>query len=336
MMILIPAYEPDERLIALIHDLKKSGNSSILVVDDGSSEAYRAIFHSAEEAGCTVIAHSKNMGKGRALKTGFMHAKLLGNTGGVVCADSDGQHLPKDIMRIVNAIEGHPDTIVLGSRRFTGKVPMRSRFGNTATRLVYSYATGQTVGDTQTGLRGYSADMLNWLCDIPGERFEYEMNMLLEAKSAGYPILEIEIDTVYLEDNKSSHFRPLADSALIYLPFLKFMTSSGFSAVIDFVLVLLLQWLCGNLLVSVLGARITSSIFNYTMNRTFVFNSKKSSGNRNSLLRYFTLVAIIMMLNYGLMYALHERLWIPLAATKLATEAVLFLFSYWMQRRFVY
>lgn len=336
MTILIPSYEPDERLIALIRDLKEVSDAPILVVDDGSGEDYRGIFESARKEGCTVLTHPTNQGKGRALKTGFDYVRKHGEEEGVVCADSDGQHLPEDILRITRAVREHRGHIVLGSRQFTGKVPLRSRFGNSATRMVYALATGKPIRDTQTGLRGYSSDMLDWLCGVQGDRFEYEMNMLLEAPAAGIDLIEVPIETVYLDENKSSHFRPLADSARIYFPFLKFCASSGFAAVLDFALLFLLQWITSNLLVSVAGARLFSSVFNYTMNRRFVFAQDKGAAIRRSLPRYFSLVIVILLLNYGLIYVLHERLGIVLVAAKLLTEALLFIFSYWMQRKFVY
>lgn len=336
MTILIPSYEPDERLIALIRDLKEVSDDPILVVDDGSGDDYSDIFNAAKQEGCTVLSHQVNQGKGRALKTGFDYVRQNGEADGVVCADSDGQHLPEDIMRITQAVRENRGHIVLGSRRFTGKVPLRSRFGNSATRMVYKLATGKPIHDTQTGLRGYSSEMLDWLCEVPGDRFEYEMNMLLEAPAAGYDLVEVPIETVYLDENKSSHFRPLADSARIYFPFLKFCASSGFAAVLDFALLFLLQWMTSNLFVSVVGARLCSSIFNYSVNRRFVFDQDKGAAVRRSLPRYFSLVIMILLLNYGLMYVLHERIGMVLIAAKLITEAVLFLFSYWMQRKFVY
>ncbi|OCT14577.1 glycosyl transferase family 2 [Paenibacillus pectinilyticus] len=336
MTILIPSYEPDSRLIALIHKLHEVSDASILVVDDGSGEEYRAIFDSAKEAGCTVLTHSINQGKGSALKTGFDYIRQYGNDDGVVCADSDGQHLPGDILRLTKAVREHRNHIVLGSRQFTGKVPLRSRIGNSATRMVYTLATGMPIQDTQTGLRGYSSDMLDWLCQIPGDRFEYEMNMLLEAPSVGYDLIEVPIDTIYLDDNKSSHFRPLADSARVYFPFLKFCASSGFAAILDFMLLLLLQWMTSNLLVSVIGSRLCSSIFNYVMNRKFVFAKRNGTVIRKSVLRYFSLVTVILLLNYGLLHLFHDNIGIPLIAAKLLTEALLFSFSYWAQRKFVY
>jgi putative flippase GtrA len=338
--ILIPAYEPDERLLALVRRLKEVSEDDILVVDDGSGEAYRDIFVSAEQAGCTVLTHRINRGKGSALKTGFGYVRQLGDGGGIVCANSDGQHLPRDIMKVAGVLRERKGHIVLGSRQFKGKVPLRSRFGNTATRMVYSLATGQPIGDTQTGLRGYSPDMLDWLCELPGDRFEYEMNMLLEAPKAGYALVEVPIDTVYLDANKSSHFRPIADSARVYLPFLKFCASSGLAAVTDFALLLALQWLTANLLLAVVGARAFSSLINYAMNRRYVFAGDKNKGTvravRRSMPRYYALAATILALNYAMLHLLHIELGASLVIAKLATESSLFALSYWAQRRFVY
>ncbi|SEM55899.1 bifunctional glycosyltransferase family 2/GtrA family protein [Paenibacillus sp. OV219] len=337
MTVLIPAYEPDHRLLELIANLQRMDSSMhIVVVDDGSGEAYRDLFNIACAAGCTVLIHPTNQGKGLALKTGFHHLIEIGSTEGVVCADSDGQHLPSDIMRIIAAVDEHPNELILGCRYFTGKVPFRSRFGNSATRMVYTLTTGCRIQDTQTGLRGFSASMLDWLCQIPGERFEYEMNMLLAVQEEGIRMYEVPIDTIYLEQNKSSHFRPIADSVKVYAPIVKFCSSSVLSALLDFVLLFLLQLATGSLLVSVAGARVGSSVFNYSMNRRFVFNKKQKPSVLSSAPKYFALVVLILMFNYGFMYLYNESLGLPLIVAKLLTEGTLFVFSFWSQRQFVF
>ncbi len=336
MTILIPSYEPDTRLLQLIDKINETGSFTIIVVDDGSGSAYSEIFRSAKEKGCSVLTHKTNQGKGCALKTGFNYIKERGEMQGVICADSDGQHLPEDIIRIARKINEYKSHIILGCRHFTGKVPLRSRLGNTVTRMVFSFSTGTKIYDTQTGLRGYSADMLDWLCRIPGERFEYEMNMLLEANTEGYPFHEVNIDTIYHDKNKSSHFRPLVDSIRVYLPIVKFSASSVLSALLDFILLLLLQYFISNLLISTVGARVCSSIFNYTLNRSFVFSRSKSLEIRKSLPRYFTLAGVVLLLNYGLMSVFYEKIGIPLFFAKLLTEGTLFLFSFWSQRKFVF
>lgn len=333
--VLIPSYEPDERLLGLVRQLQEETDMPIVIVDDGSGPRYREIFAQAEDLGCTVLTHPVNLGKGRALKTGFRHMQKLGDA--VVCADSDGQHLPKDIARIADALSARPSHIVMGSRYFTGKVPFRSRFGNSVTRLIYAFSTGRRIQDTQTGLRGFGPELLDWLLEVPGDRFEYEMNMLLEAQTEGVAIYEVPIETVYLNKNESSHFRPLADSARVYLPILKFSASSLMSAVLDFALVALIQMMTVNLFFAVAGARLFSSVFNYTMNRTYVFaRGHKRSSVYSSMPRYFALVIAVMLLNYVFMVLYHTGVGIPLMAAKLLTEGSVFLFSFWAQRRFVY
>jgi glycosyltransferase involved in cell wall biosynthesis len=335
MVILIPAYEPDKRLLELIHEIKKNCPFHIVVVDDGSGNAYKEIFQWVKNQGCTVLAHKKNMGKGQALKTGFGYIKLTGENEGVVCADSDGQHLPADIMKIAREVERHRNHIVLGCRHFTGKVPLRSRFGNWVTRFVFAFSTGSKIYDTQTGLRGYSADMLDWLCSISGQRFEYEMNMLLEASREGYSFYSVDIDTVY-HKNHSSHFRTIADSARVYFPILKFSGASIMSALLDFGILAAVYSLTSNLLLAVIFARILSSAFNYTVNRTFVFKAGMSVMLKKSLPRYYTLAAVILLFNYCLMNLFNIQLGIPLLCAKLLTETTLYLFSFWSQRKFVF
>lgn len=337
MTILIPSYEPDVRLLNLIVKLQEYGLGHIVIVDDGSGPDYRGIFESAKAYGCTVLTHTHNLGKGCALKTGFRHIRAWDLQEAVICADSDGQHLPHDIKRVVDAIQLHPSAgMVLGSRKFTGQVPLRSRFGNSVTRGVFAVATGSKVYDTQTGLRGFPHHMLDWLCEIPGDRFEYEMNMLLAARREGYAIREVFIETVYLEENKSSHFRPLVDSMRIYLPILAFSASSAASALIDFTLLFLFQYMTHNLFFSVVAARLCSSIFNYSMNRKYVFGGKNAAKVRKSMPKYFSLVALVLLLNYGLLYFYNEQLILPLAVAKILTEVSIFVFSFWAQRRFVY
>ena len=335
MIILIPAYQPDIRLPELVCQVKKSCAYPIVVVNDGSEPEYDPIFESVREQGCTVLQHARNQGKGMALKTGFAYIRSLKESEGVVCADCDGQHLPEDILKVANEVKGMRGCIIMGSRHFAGKVPFRSRFGNSLTRMIFAFSTGKMVRDTQTGLRGYSADMLDWLCSIPGERFEYEMIMLLEAPGCGYDLQEVEISTVYHQKNQSSHFHAIKDSYRVYVPILKFCTSSLLSFVIDFALLMVLSTLTGNLLLSVAGSRVCSSIFNYSMNKAFVFRMGHSRIS-TSLPKYFSLVIFILFFNYLLMALFNQYIGIPLAWAKLMTETLLFFFSYWMQRVFVF
>lgn len=332
MIILIPAYEPDLRLFRLVQSLRAAdATATILIVDDGSGPAFQGVFAVAEEAGATVLGFAANRGKGAALRFGFAWARHHRPGESVVCADCDGQHTPEDILRVGAAVR--PGTIVLGGRRFTGAVPLRSRVGNTISRWLFRAVTSTAVHDTQTGLRGIPADLLDWLASVPGERFEYEFTVLLRAKDAGVRLHEVEIATVYLAENASSHFRPVRDSLRIYAPLLGFAASSLTSYVIDLVLVVGLQAVTGNLLASVVAARLVSAAYNFQVNRRAVFDYRGDS--RRAGLRYGVLAAGLLAINYVLLAGLVGLGW-GVAPAKIAVEAVLFVASYVAQYRFVF
>ncbi len=332
MVVLIPAYEPDRRLLDLLRDLAMvAPELDVVVVDDGSGAGYAAVFSDAVMLGADVIGFPANRGKGAALKYGFAHIAAHYPGQDVVCADSDGQHTARDVVRVGRAVR--PGALVLGVRAFTGRVPLRSRVGNTLTRWMFRAATGTAVSDTQTGLRGYPAAALDWLTGVPGDRFEYEFNLLLQAGGAGWTVEELPIDTVYLADNASSHFRPLVDSVRVYLPLLTFSASSLAAFAVDFVVLLVVSALTGNLLAAVVAARGVSSAVNFGVNRRMVFASRRPL--RSTLLRYYLLVAVLLLANYGLLAWL-TGLGVALALAKLVVEPALFLASYRVQRRLVF
>ncbi|WP_433615740.1 glycosyltransferase [Dactylosporangium sp. CA-139114] len=337
MLILIPAYEPDDRLTRLLEDLRRDAvDADVVVVDDGSGPAYRAVFAAARQLGATVLTHPANRGKGAALKTGFRHAAARAAPV-VVCADADGQHRPRDILAVADAVRRTGRT-VLGVRRFTGPVPARSRIGNAVTRTVYTALTGRRVADTQTGLRGYPPGLLGWLQTVPGERFEYEMRALLLAARAGHPIEQVPIATVYLEGNASSHFRPVADSLRVYAPLLRFAVSSLLAAALDTALLLGLHAATGALLPSVLAARAVSATVNFAVNRRAVYPASRGGGRPDvagAAVRYWLLVVALALANYATLAGL-TAVGLPLPAAKLTTDVALFVASYRIQRRFVF
>lgn len=257
---LIPAYEPDRKMLGVIADLGKTG-FDVVVVDDGSGPEYAELFEQAAERlpgksgrGVTLLIHDVNRGKGAALKTGldfinnFMVIRGEEAQNVIVAVDADGQHLAVDALRAAHTAQGNPGTLVLGSRILNGKaaassgvqsadhasgntqnVPLRSRFGNAVTRQVFRLATGVPVYDTQTGLRAFTADLIPSLLAVSGDRYEYELNVLMDFAGRGIPIREIEIETVYLEGNKSSHFNTVRDSYRIYKEIAKYAATGGSS-----------------------------------------------------------------------------------------------------------
>jgi glycosyltransferase involved in cell wall biosynthesis len=333
MIVLVPAYEPDGRLVDLVRDLLAAAPGlHVLVVDDGSGPAFAEVVDATAALGAAVVRHDANRGKGRALKTGFHHAAALWPGEDVVCADSDGQHTPADVLAVADRVAASRTAMVLGARRFTGPVPSRSKLGNGLTRRLFFLTTGIDLTDTQTGLRAYPAEMLGWLCEVDGERFEYELELLLRARDAGHAIVEVPISTVYLDGNSSSHFRPVRDSARVYAPLLRFAASSGLAAVTDYALLFVLHALTGSLALSVVGARVSSAGVNYATNRRFVFRR----GGPTSAPRYAALVAAILAANWALMHTFVVVLGTGLLLAKLVTEGLLLFVSYAVQQRFVF
>lgn len=281
---IVPSYKPDEKLAGVLRDLTAAGFERIIVVDDGSGPDYEAYFRQAEGyPQCVLLRHEVNRGKGGALKTAF--AWFLEHHGedlGVVTVDGDGQHTAADALRCARELEAHPDSLVLGVRQFDGAdVPLRSRIGNQATIWCFRVLCGVGVSDTQTGLRAIGTDFLRALCTVPGDRYEFETNMLLATSRLGIPIREVPIRTVYLEQNATSHFNPLRDSLAIYRQIFRFLSVSLGSTVLDVALFALMDWLLRGfsaelrLLGATVIARACSSLCNFAANRTLVFENRE-------------------------------------------------------------
>lgn len=217
---LIPAYQPDKRLIEIAEQLTAKG-FQVVVVDDGSGKEYADVFHELLPF-ADVVTHRTNRGKGAALKTGLAAIEEKGGAEYVVVTlDADGQHSIDDVIRVAETAEKNKEALILGMRGFDTNVPVKSRLGNNITRCVFSFVTGVKVQDTQTGLRAFSNQDVAFMQQIEGERYEYEINVLLECAKRNRKICEIPITTIYLDDNKSSHFHAVRDSFLIYMEILK-------------------------------------------------------------------------------------------------------------------
>lgn len=335
VVVLIPAYKPDERLIELTRELMVDNGLDVLLVDDGGQEAYAPIFDACRALGAEVAVHAVNMGKGRALKTGINAAMIRWpDMAGIVTADADGQHTPADILSLIDALHEHPDKLVLGSRAFTGNVPAKSRWGNRITRLVYALASGIHVGDTQTGLRALPASSLPAMARIEGERYEYEMNVLLKLRDLGLGVYEVPIETIYIDDNAGSHFNPVRDAIKIYMVIFKYLFSSILSFVIDYAL----YWLCLGVfgfsaLISYALARLVSSQVNYHLNKHTVFGGR---GGKGAMLRYYALCVTQGVLGAALVQVLPGILPLSAAVIKIPVDLLLFMLSYFIQRDYVF
>ena len=217
IFILIPSYQPTKILLKLVSELRKHA-FPIVIVRDGCNCDYDNIYQTLEtKYQCRILAHDKNLGKGRALKTGFHD--LLKNSPkakAVITVDSDGQHSMKDILKLAKAVLKTHNKLILGTREFDANVPLKSKIGNQTTRFLFRWLVGKKINDTQTGLRAIPTQMLERFLDLSGDRYDYELNMLIATRKFSIEIEEIIIKTIYIEGNQASHFRPLIDSIRIY------------------------------------------------------------------------------------------------------------------------
>ena len=228
IVFLIPSYQPTDILPGLLEELRRVTASPIVVVDDGSGAGYAAIFDRIRQmADVTVLANAINLGKGAALRHGMNHILVHHpDCIGVVTADADGQHAVADIVHVTEALQADPGKVVFGVRAFDTEVPLRSRFGNTVSRHIYRFLIGIDLSDTQTGLRAIPRRLMELCLAIRANRYEFETEQLVVIKAHRMPVREIPIQTIYIESNRDSHFRPLRDSARIYFVLLRYSIAS--------------------------------------------------------------------------------------------------------------
>lgn len=348
-IIVIPALNPSEKLIAYTDELIRCGAEHIVIVNDGSSKEHEPIFEQLERRSeCRILVHKTNMGKGRALKDAFSY--ILGQkawTGkSVITADSDGQHLACDLLRLDERMGEEPalkaSCLYLGCRNFDREqIPWRSRFGNQVTSVLFRLLYRTSITDTQTGLRGIPYELLEPFSQLKGERFEYEMNMLTDAALQGIPIETIEIETVYLDNNTESHFRPIMDSFQIYRillgNFLKYCFSSLLSALLDLLLFMAAERLLPSgpyqILTATVIARLFSSLFNYWYNKTRVFQDTGGAGT--SIYKYYGLCIAVMLVSAGSVTLL-SPLPVPNALLKVLVDTILYFFNYYIQKYYIF
>lgn len=209
--VVIPTYN-NVRTIADVIDRTKQITGDIIVVNDGCTDGTADILLNS---GVIVVEHSGNMGKGNALKTGFLKARELGFTHAITI-DSDGQHFPEDIPAFMSAIMETPESIVVGSRNLDAEnMPRRNTLANRFSNFWFRFYTGLDLDDTQTGFRAYPLGKIVGL-SVLTSRYEAELELLVFSAWNGIGIRTIPVRVLYLpEGERISHFRPFTDFARI-------------------------------------------------------------------------------------------------------------------------
>lgn len=342
---IVPILNPDDDFLVFVRSLRNhfGPDFKIMIVNDGSDFIYQPIFEIArKDLGCIVLEHPGNYGKGKALKTAF--AEILENYPEIkraVTVDGDGQHALEDIEKLLKLACDHEHALILGVRDFTQtQVPTKSRLGNQITRKMMGLFFGMKLKDTQTGLRVIPREFLDQLIKLEGDRYEYETRMLVEAKLQHWEIVEETIHTIYLNGNQHSHFRAVKDSFLVYKIFIRYLVSAVSSFMLDILLFKTVLTLAGSLgqelaiIVASIVSRISSSFFNYNLNKRWVF---KADEKTNSFMRYASLVVIQLSCS-TLLVLIGTKLYPNQSETliKVIVDTVLFVLSFIIQRLWVF
>lgn len=338
-VILIPCYNPDEAIMdAFIKELGKT-YQNIVFVNDGCSKEHDAYFKKLEKK-YPIVKHYKNYGKGRGIKNGLNY--ILNNypdCKAIITADCDGQHSVKDITKMYKATLKNQDALILGTRNFDDEnVPFKSRYGNKITRNVFKIFVGLTITDTQTGLRGMSRKVAEKTLTISGERYEYETNVLIACKTEDIPIVEVPIETIYIEENRTSHFNPIKDSLMIYKLFIKYIIvalSSFFIDILLFSLFLIAYDKIGvpnTIIIATITARVLSSTYNYFINAKLVFKKM----NKLSILKYFLLVFVQMWVSAFAVSWISKLIPINPVPLKIIVDTFIFVVNFIIQREFIF
>jgi len=192
--IVMPAYDEERSIGAVINALHREGWNNIIVVDDGSRDRTAEI---ARRKGAVVVRHGRNMGLGAALRTGLTKARELG-ADRAVTFDADGQHDPKAVRPLVEAVDGCD--LVIGQREFVNP-PLHKRLGNFVLNFI-TKMLGGILTDSQSGMRAFSRRALE-VIRIRSDRYEVSSEIIVQARRKGLRIGEVPVRCFFTEYSKA-------------------------------------------------------------------------------------------------------------------------------------
>ena len=338
LAILIPAFNPNQNILDLVLDLSYCQWNEIIVVNDGSSKESQVFFDNLNKIeNVHILTHPSNQGKGAALKTGidYLNSKLT-ELDGLITVDSDGQHLVEDIEKIAREVKNRKNDVIFGVRSFDESIPFRSKFGNKITKYLLYIFNGISLDDTQTGLRYLPISIFDEFLKLPGNKYEFELECIFAIKKLGFNITQIQIKTVYINDNKGSHFRPLIDSARIYLVFIRFSFSSFLSFGLDITIFAFFLSYLESILYATFIARIMSGIFNFYLNRNFVFRVNKKNNLLKESIGYIALWSTLLILSGVIVSSSQGSPTYVIIPFKIIVDLMLFLVAFYVQKNIIF
>lgn len=335
-VLLIPAYNPEEKLIPLLDELPENVFEAVLVVNDGSLQDRDAIFENLRSNPCvTLLTHEQNKGKGAALKTGFDYViKHFPDCSGVVTADADGQHTAEDILSVAKKLVPGEKTVVIGSRSFDTEVPLRSQLGNRMTRWIMRHMFKIALTDTQSGLRAIPFGLLKKLITIPYNRYEFEIEMLMVARRCQYRFEEVSVATIYEDNNAVSSFNPVVDSAKIYFVLFRYLLTSLATAAVDYVVFFSSYLVFPKILFCIYLARLVALFINFIMLKRFVFHSQEKITIIG--FKYLALVIVCGYFSSVMIDYFKTTFDLNIVLSKVIAESLLYFGIFVVQKEFVF
>lgn len=334
----IPAYNPDDHLLTVVKNIQTKSDNMIFIIDDGSNHESADIFTTLKNdfdyPNIVVVKHAINLGKGAALKTIFNH--ILTNypkIEGVVTLDSDGQHSLIDCYHVLKELEKNENSFILGYRTFSKDIPLKSYVGNNISKFIYKLLLGKNFKDTQTGLRGLSKSFMKKCLSIKSNRFEFETEQLAISVQQGLNIIEIPIETIYIENNKASSFRPLIDSFKIYFVLFRYGLSSIITAIVDFIVFMIALSSGANVLIANIFARTASIGVQFTLLDKYVFHTKAKILN---FVLFATYVYTMGIISAMAQISTVEHFDISVISAKILIEGVLFFVNFAVLRLYIF
>jgi glycosyltransferase involved in cell wall biosynthesis len=212
--IVIPGYNEAQRIGNVLQDLATVSTQlpdhsvEVIVVDDGSTDATSTAARGyakklPQAMHLHVLRHRLNLGKGCAAATGCDAARRL-NCEVIVLMDADGQHRAQDVVRLLQTYATLEEpALIIGSRSRTGRMPLMMRFGNNVMNGMARVLFDIRVQDSQSGLRIFPAaayPLIRWASN----HYAMETEMLIMARTSRVPVVEVPIETVYLDNHKGT------------------------------------------------------------------------------------------------------------------------------------
>lgn len=338
IVLIIPAYNPDSHLSEILEGLLYKWEGPIIVVDDGSEDKSNII--SINKNRIEVLTHYVNLGKGRALKDAINFGLIkYPDATGFLQTDCDGKYTAKDILKVAEKFFHNPTKLILGARDINSpNWPQELRVGNKIFTKVMNFTFDLHINDSQSGLRAIPRDYASFCLNLPGDRYEFDTNVILSSKKENIDIIDVLVETKFLEDDKETHFKPLKDTIEMASAIVKFAASSGACSLLDLFLFSFFSTgvFTGDLsiVLATVTARVISSTLNFLINRKVVFDADKTTLKTRE--KYFVLVFGIMISSALLVSLLTSIIPLPSIIIKLLIDFFLWFANYYFQRKWVF